>query len=68
MSVVESMLKKAVEEKNKEREEQVQRKVKNLVDLIVDYEADIANLKEKVKGAKANLKELELPEQVAVEL
>ena len=68
MSVVQEMLKKAVEEKNEERKHDVERKVKNLVNNIVDYEADIANLKEKVKTAKASIKELNLPEQIVVEL
>ena len=68
MQDVNSMLDEAVKEENEEREHQTRRRVKDLVRSILNDESTIVELKANVTNYKKELKELQQPEEVKVEL
>ena len=66
--MIEEMLRKANEEVNAERMEEVQNRVRSYVDEIVRLESSIMTSRNKIDELKVKLKSLETPEELKVEL
>jgi len=59
---------KVVDEINERNEKKCEDRVRQLVERIVNSEAEIRHLQQKIADDKAELKKLELPEPVKLEL
>lgn len=68
MATIDEMLKKAVEAKNGENMEKIQKEVKSLVDEIVNCESKAAEYKARAERCKQEIKNMQLPENFNVTL
>jgi peptidoglycan hydrolase CwlO-like protein len=68
MSDVDSLVKKALEEINNNKQTDVENKVKKLVNSILFAESKIKEMQNEIALCKKELKELQLPEKISVEV
>ncbi len=66
--MINDLFSKVLEEKNEQELTKTKTKVKNLVDGILRCEAEIAKLRQEVIDFKAELKALQMPEEIKLEL
>lgn len=68
MNNVNDLVNKVVAEKNEQNVQDTERRVKALVNTIIESEQTINRAKKAAEAAKAELKELQMPEAIKVEV
>lgn len=68
MKNTEVMVKDVVKEINERNENECRTEVKNLVETILNKESRVVRLKKEIKGLKAELKKLDAPEEVKLDM
>ena len=65
---IETLVKEQVVELNEERERETKRKIRQLIESIIGKQSHIASLTQEIVELKSQLKQLQAPEKISLEV